>query len=237
MAVPGVVDEGIGPAVALGVGREPLAVEGVGADGAVKSRVPRRTGGRQINQLLPRQRRSVGEANPCNPVFVGAERSLVEFAVQRDPIAAGSVGEDQVAGAIAADDERRSGDPGPELDDGGRIGLVAVVLVDLQMAVASIVDEGIGAAIALRVGCKSLTIKSVGGEGAVEGGVGRGTGGFNRDQLPPRERGSVGEVQRDNAIFIGAPRSPGQLIVEGDLVAGGCVRQDDIAQPVAGDPE
>ena len=232
MAVAGIVDEAVGAAVALLVGGVAATVEGVGAGGAVEMGHARRTGGCQTDQLRARQRRTVGKARRSD-----AERGvrvdvLVKLAVKLDPVTGDAVGDEQVAELVACHGQLRGGNARAELKDGGGDSR-AVVLVDLQGAVAAVVDECVRPAVSMLVGGEAVALEGIRRGRAVQQRVGRRPRGRHDRQLRRGQRRPVGEVHRRHADAIIERRRAVQQAVDLDPVPSDAVGQDDVARGVS----
>ena len=155
LAIAWIEDEGVGTAVALLViltsSRRALAVERVGTARAKQGVGARRADVDEGGDLGAGPDRAIGEDNLGHARCRLAAGAEVHHAVDLHPVARGSVGQDDVAGAVRGDGDLGSRDACGKLQRGRGRNPGALALIDFQMAVARRIDEGVGSTIALQV--------------------------------------------------------------------------------------
>ena len=136
---------------------------------------------------------------------------------------------------VAGNGDVGRGDARTELQD--VVGVIVVVaFVDLQLAIALIVDEGIAAAVALLVvlrssGC-ALAVEGVGTGRTVETIATRSTSLFQLDQLLLAQAAAIGEEDLLYTV-VGVV----QFAIELDLVTSGAITDIDITGTICRDRE
>ena len=181
--------------------------------------------------MLLGEARAVGELDAGDAV-AGSAVAEIEGVIEGDLIACDAVGQDQGARTGRGDAELGCSDARAELEDGGAGGTIAVVLIDLHLAVAGVVDEGVGAAVALLVGGVAAAVEGVRRGRPIKPDVGGRAGGGKVDQLLTGEAAAIGELHGGDAIGRQAAVGKGHHAVKLDLVAGNAIGDVEIAGPV-----
>ena len=127
-----------------------------------------------------------------------AGRTRAGQGVELDLVSRDAVREEQVARAVQGRRKLGRGDAGPETQHGGAGVDVGPGLVDLQLAVAWVEDEGVGAAVALlvvlRPGRRPLPVEQVGVLRAADRVGARRRRRRQGQELLARPGGAVGEL-------------------------------------------
>ncbi len=193
----------------MGIVSDAVAIERIGANvAAVERSVRSRAGVHPVDDLLAIEGGTIGEPDGVD-AFIG----LVLLLIELDPVAL-RIGDEYIALSIPVEDQLRAGDPGPELQDRRRR-LEGMVVVDLELAIAGVEQEGVLSAIALGVASRAVAIEGVGaGIAAVERFVGRRSGIDLVDDLLTVESRAIGEPDGGDAL-----ESLAELRIELDPVA------------------
>ena len=128
-------------------------VRGAGAIQAVRHRPTRRgagASGGHVCKLLAGQHGAVGEPHLRHAILGVVAEGGRQYPVQLHLVAGNAVGQEHVASLVPGNTQAGRGDPRPKPQRGGAVGVVARVLVHLQLAVARLEHEGVRTAVALR---------------------------------------------------------------------------------------
>ena len=113
-----------------------MAVEGVGTCCPIQGVGARRARRRQVYDPLAGKGGAVGERDLAHAILGVVAESGRQHPVELHLVAGDAIGQEHVAALVPGHAQAGHRDPGTELEGGGAVGVVAGVLLDLQLAVA-----------------------------------------------------------------------------------------------------